>query len=71
MARSWLVLDENCSMKKGEHILSVCSFQIYTLLYRKLETEKAMQHYNNIASKSSQAYINVRFSKGEVVRVGS
>lgn len=30
-----------------------------------------MQHYNSIASKSSQAYINVRFGKGEVEGVGS
>lgn len=29
-----------------------------------------MQHYNNIASKSSLAYINVRFGKGEVGGVG-
>lgn len=35
-----------------------------------LEIEKAMQHYN-IASKSRQAYINVRLSKGEVGGVGS
>lgn len=30
-----------------------------------------MQHYNSIASKSGQVYINVRFSKGEVGGVGS
>lgn len=30
-----------------------------------------MQQYNNTASKSSQAYISVRFGQGEVGAVGS